>query len=138
MDLLEQLSKPQQQAVRLLKASLDYFNSYDGTGLFAGTARYAILEGRVTLCAAQARDLLHFWALLLRRMQWPVPPKSADGVILPLLEGDTEVLRVLANETASVVMIARAMHSADKETRKRIEQDDDEIFEQPTKEGQLW
>lgn len=136
--MVEQLSKPQQQAVRLLKASLDYFNSYDGTGLFAGTGRYAILEGRVGICAAQARDLVHFWALLLRRMQWPVPPKSADGVILPLLEGDTEVLRVLANETASVVMIARALHSADKETRKKIEQDDDEVFEKPIKEGQLW
>lgn len=69
-------------------------------------------------------------------MQWPVPPRSADGIILPLLEGSDDVLRVLANETASVVMIARALHSADKESRKKIEQEDD--FVKPLQEGALW
>lgn len=122
-----------------MKSSLDYFNSYDGTGLFSGTGRYAVLEGRVAICAAQARDMVHFWALLLRRMQWPVPPKSADAVILPMLIDDQgQTLRVLANETSSVVMLARAMHAMDKESRKRIEQEDDFVSSEPADGGKLW
>lgn len=99
---------------------MDCFNSADGEGLFTGTTRYATLAGRVEICASQARDLPQFWALLLRRMQWPVPPKSKDDAIVEALSSQQprDVLRVLATETASVITLARMMHDADKSARR--------------------
>ncbi len=41
----------------LVKLSLDCFNSADGTGLFAGVARYNVLEQRLPLAAIKARDM---------------------------------------------------------------------------------
>lgn len=103
-----------------LKHCLDCFNTYDGVGLFAGPGRYSVLAGRVEICAVQADSLPRFWALLLRRMSWPVPPKAADARLAELLN-DTDpgaTLRVLATETASCLSIARMVHSEDKATRK--------------------
>lgn len=101
---------------------MDCYNSHDGTGLFSGLARYGALAGRTELCAAQARDLPQFWALLLRRMQWPVPPKAADPLIVFALSAERPraVLRVLATETASIITLARMLHDEDKATRKAL------------------
>lgn len=98
------------------------FNSADGTGLFTGVARYHALQGRVEICAAQARDLTQFWALLLRRMQWPVPPKAADASIVAAISAPDPraVLRVLATESASIITLARMVHGADKAERKAL------------------
>ena len=119
-DLIKDLSHAQQRAIGLIKLSLDCFNSADGTGLFSGVERYAVLAGRVEICAAQARDLTQFWALLLRRMQWPVPPKGRDDAIVEALSAPQprEVLRVLATETASVITLARMLHDQDKSARR--------------------
>lgn len=99
---------------------MDCFNSADGEGLFTGTTRYATLAGRVEICATQARDLPQFWALLLRRMQWPVPPKAKDGAIVDALSAQhpRAVLRVLATETVSVITLARMLHDANKSSRR--------------------
>ena len=120
MELLEGLNETEKHAVRLIKSALDFYNAYDGTGLFSGPGRYAVLEGRVRIAAVQSRTLFEFWSRLLTKMQWPTPPKRADGVILPLLKhGDeTGVLRVLAEEAPSIVMLARAWHDEDKAARK--------------------
>ena len=106
--------------MNLIKASLDFYNAYDGTGLFTGPGRYAVLEGRVRIAAVQSRTLFEFWSRLLTKMQWPTPPKKADEVILPMLNHEDElgVLRVLAEETPSIVMLARAWHDEDKAARK--------------------
>lgn len=121
-DLLSSLSGPQQSAIRLIKTSLDCFNSADGTGMFSGVERYNVLAGRVEICAVQADSLPRFWALLLRRMQWPVPPKAADTAILQAISAPDahEVLRVLATETASVITLARMLHDQDKSARKAL------------------
>jgi hypothetical protein len=121
---LSTLSPPQQAAIRLIKLSLDCFNSADGTGLFAGVERYNVLAGRVEICAVQADSLPRFWALLLRRMQWPVPPKAADAAILDAISAldPHEVLRVLATETASVITLARMAHDQDKTARRMLRQ----------------
>jgi len=121
-DLILSLSKPQQAAIRLVQLSLDCYNSADGSGMFAGVERYNVLAGRVEISAVQARDLPQFWALLLRRMQWPVPPKSADPRILAAISATDarDVLRVLATETASVITLARMLHDKDKAARREL------------------
>lgn len=122
LDLLASLSPPQRSAIALLQLSLDCFNSYDGTGLFSGPGRYGVLAGRTEICAVQADNLPRFWALLLRRMQWPVPPKAADQRIVEALSTPNpgDVLRVLATETVSCITLARMLHDADKAVRKAL------------------
>lgn len=120
--LLDSLSQPQQDAIRLVKLSLDCFNSADGTGLFTGVNRYNTLEQRLPLAALKARSIFGFWAALLNIMKWPVPPKYADEKVVEALavSDPQQVLRTLATEAQAVVMIARMLHDADKATRRAI------------------
>ena len=113
--------------MRIIHTSLDCFNSRDGTGLFSGTERYPILAARVELCAVQARNVPEFWALLLRKMQWPVPPRKYDQRIADLfvIEDQAQVLRCLATEAASIVTIARMVHSSTKPAYTTDIEDDD-------------
>lgn len=122
IELLQTLSPPQRAAIGIIQLSLNCFNNADGTGLFAGVERYNVLAGRVEICAVQADSMVKFWALLLKRMQWPVPPKRADVLVVQALNVDSphEVLRVLATETASVITLARMMHDADKSTAREM------------------
>lgn len=124
-DLLQTLSPPQQAAINLVRLSLDCFNSADGTGMFTGVERYNVLAGRVEISAVQADSLPRFWALLLKRMQWPVPPKAADARILDAISApnDRDVLRALATETASIITLARMWHDQDKAARKALRSD---------------
>lgn len=121
-DLLESLAAPQRAAIDLVHLSLDCFNSVDGTGLFSGAERYGVLAGRIEISAVQADSLPKFWALLLRRMQWPVPPKLADGRILSAISAPDgrAVLRALATETASIITLARMAHDQGKAARKAL------------------
>lgn len=41
--------------------------------------------GRAEICAVQADNLTRFWALLLKRMQWMVPPKAMDEHLVEVL-----------------------------------------------------
>ena len=78
--------------------------------------------GRVEICAVQADNLTRFWALLLKRMQWPVPPKAADERLVRTLSvpDGSEVLRVLATETVSCITLARMLHDEGKALRKAL------------------
>lgn len=120
IDLIHQLSGPQQAAIELVRLGLDCFNSADGTGLFTGVERYNVLASRVEICAVQADSLPRFWALLLKRMQWQVPPKAVDQRIVDAISASDarDVLRALATETASIVMLARMLHDQDKAARR--------------------
>lgn len=93
--------------------------------MFAGVERYNVLAGRVEISAVQADSLPRFWALLLKRMQWPVPTKAADARILAAISApnDRDVLRALATETASVITLARMWHDQDKAARKALRAD---------------
>lgn len=119
-NLLQTLAPPQRAAIGVVKLALDCFNGADGTGMFTGVERYNVLAVRVEIAAVQADNLPRFWALLLRRMQWPVPPKWADERIVTALSASdgNEVLRVLATETASVITLGRMLHDARKESLK--------------------
>lgn len=120
--LFDSLTPPQQDAVSLVKLSLDCFNSADGAGMFSGVARYNVLEQRLPLAAIKARTMFGMWAGLLRIMQWPVPPKSADQRIAQalLVEHPAQTLRALATEAQAIVSLARMLHDADKAARKAL------------------
>lgn len=122
--LIEGLAPPQKSAIGIVKLALDCFNSGEGCGLFAGVERYNVLAGRVEICAVQADSLPRFWALLLRRMQWPVPPKAADSRIVHALlaTNPSAVLRTLATETSSLITLSRMLHDADKQARRGMRQ----------------
>lgn len=102
---------------------MDCFNSKDGAGLFTGVERYAVLAGRVEIAAVQADSLTRFWALLLRRMQWGVPPRHYDEAVLAAISADDgrAVLRVLATETASIITLARMAHDDGKALRREAQ-----------------
>lgn len=121
-ELLATLQPHQQQAITLLKISLDCFNGMDGTGLFKGVERYNVLSQRASLSAVQARDMHGFWACLLRKMQWPLPPKRMDSAVVEalLVEDAPKTLRCLATETVSLITLARMLHDEDKAKRKEF------------------
>lgn len=94
--------------------------------MFSGVERYNVLAGRVEISAVQADSLPRFWARLLKRMQWPVPPKAADARILAAISAPDgrDVLRALATETASIITLARMWHDQDKQSRRAIQEAD--------------
>lgn len=120
--LLAALTQPQRDAIAIIKLALDCYNSLDGAGLFTGTLRYNVLAARAEICAVQARDLHGFWSGLLRKMQWPMPPKRADALIVSAISSSEQpaVLRSLATETVSIITLARMLHDQDKATRKAL------------------
>lgn len=77
------------------------------------------------LCAVQARSLTEFWGILCRKMLWPTPPKRMDDEILSQLgaspKDGLDVMRVIAAQPASIVMLARYWHDEDKQERKELE-----------------
>lgn len=95
--------------------------------MFAGVTRYNVLAGRLEICAVQADNLPKFWALLLNKMRWPIPPKSADKLIVSAINvpDGNGVLRVIATETPSLITLARMMHDEDKAAKKLMLSDED-------------
>lgn len=94
----------------------------DGTGLFTGVSRYNVLAQRGMLAAVQSRDVHGFWACLLRKMQWPLPPKRMDQEVVKALMVDEpdKVLRSLGTETVSLITLARMLHDEDKARRREF------------------
>ena len=90
--------------------------------MFSGVERYAALAGRIEISAVQADSLPRYWALLLKRMRWPVPPKAADARILAAISAPDgrDILRALAMETASIITLARMAHDQDKQARREL------------------
>lgn len=111
--------------MKLTKTIIDCFNSRDGIGLFSGMSRYAVLEGRIQIAAAQAQSsLFRFWGILLKKMLWPTPPKRVDEEVLGLLStspDDRQVLKAILDEPSSIVMLARYWHTEDKQPREELE-----------------
>ena len=129
--LIDKLEPEQQSAINIIKLCLDCFNSADGMGLFSGVTRYNVLLSRLEICAVQADNLPKFWAILLKKMQWPMPPKGADSKIIDAVSvpNPDKVLRCIATETPSLITLARTLHDMDKETRRRLATEEREEFE---------
>lgn len=99
-----------------MKTTIDCFN---GIGMMTGVERYGTLESRLTICATAARKLTEFWGKLLVKMQWPVPPKKVDGMVLPLVTTDDEALergalKALREQPAMIIMLARCWREEEK------------------------
>lgn len=90
--------------------------------MFTGVTRYNVLAGRIEICAVQADSLPKFWALLLNKMRWPIPPKSTDSRILEAIsQPDAQgILKTLAAETPSIITLARMLHDQDKAANKNM------------------
>lgn len=93
--------------------------------MFTGVTRYNSLAQRLPLAAVQARDMHSFWAGLLRKMQWPVPPKKADQrIVETLCVSDARLtLKALATEAVSIITLARMLHDQDKKTRRELQEE---------------
>lgn len=115
-DLVSTLPQYQQDAISVIKTAIDCYNSVDGAGLFAGVDRYNNLLHRVEICAVQADNLPRFWALLLHKMCWEIPPRKMDARIIACLSANNaeDVLRCLSEEAASIVTLARMLHAEQK------------------------
>lgn len=101
-------------------------------------ARYHALEGRLTVVATQSRSLFEFWGILLRKMMWPTPPKRMDSEVIELIKkspDDRLVLKAIASQTASVVMLARYWHDETKAERRELEKEWREIEEAAKEAG---
>lgn len=116
--ILEGLTAAEKRAVALIKMSIDIYGGKNGTGRFSGVDRYPVLAGRIKLDAARSQSIRSFWDRLASSMQWPVPPTKYDLALLALItpHDDTEhaTLSALADGSMSIVMIARALHRADR------------------------
>lgn len=128
-ELVDNLPQHQKDAIAIIKLALDCYNSLDGSGLFTGMERYSQLQARTEMSAVQSQSLFEFWSVLLKRMMWQLPPKSADKLITDAITGkdDRAVLNTLANDTASIISIARMLHDDDKKTRKALRAEMDKI-----------
>lgn len=131
--LFETLTPHEQRAVRLLKAMLDSHNTRDGVGLFTGISRYAVLEERCRLTAIRCRTVRQWWSLASRTLKLPMTPTRLDGLILSLLDGDDDdaVLSALSDQTSALVMIARALHTEDKDARKALAAESRDALNEP-------
>lgn len=136
-DLVSQLSPQEQAAINIIRLSLNCFNSAEGIGMFSGVTRYNVLAGRLEICAVQADSLPKFWALLLSKMRWPMPPKAMDRQILQAISADDAngVLRVIAMETASLITLARMLHDEDKAAKRLPQISEEEIADPFGKEA---
>lgn len=105
--------------------------------MFSGVTRYNVLAGRLEICAVQADSLPKFWALLLSKMRWPMPPKAMDRQILQAISADDAngVLRVIAMETASLITLARMLHDEDKAAKRLPQISEEEIADPFGKEA---
>lgn len=130
MKILEMLSQPQKDAVKIIQVSLDCYNSKDGIGLFTGVERYNVLANRVGLVAVQSRDMASFWAKLVSKMLWQMPPKKFDQMVFDALSvsDPAATLKALATETVSIVSIARMMHDKSKKERAAIREESAEDY----------
>jgi len=128
MDLQEfNLNKAEEMAVRYYQFILDCYNSKDGTGLFTGMTRYTVLQERVILAATESQNLHDFWCNVTRIMKFYAVPKAADERLSNfwLLETNLqrEIIDVFINHTAMVNVLARQLHTDNKEERKLMQQE---------------
>lgn len=124
--------------MRLVKTTIDCFNSRDGMGRFSGMNRYNHLEAMLPIVATQAGgNMSRFWGLLLKKMMWPVPPKRMDEEILPLLRSESphEVLKAITEQPGSVVMLARFWHTQDKDANRVTDEEWQQVIASKTEEA---
>ncbi len=117
------LDPGQREAVELMQIFIRVYGRGDGTGLFCGVTRYAVLEARTRLAATQSRTPLEFASRLMRSMQWPVPPSKEDAAIFDALSTEcaAPMLATLMRDTAAIVMLARHTLREERDDKRMLE-----------------
>ena len=118
--IIEKLRPPERRAVALVGLIVKMRGGIEGQGAFTGPGRYGVLSARMRLCAERAASVREFWDKLCRRMLWEVAPQSYDDAALELIgpdADDADVLRALADNTQSIIMIARSLLRRDRKPR---------------------
>jgi hypothetical protein len=109
------LTEAQKNAVAIMKTFLDCYNSKDGTGMFSGISRYQILAARTEITATQSQSIFEFWAKLTSKMLINIHPAKLDNIIKAAISScGVESLRPLSTETASIIALARMLHTEQK------------------------
>lgn len=110
-DLLQPLKFSEYVACTLVCILIDLYNSLEGTGLFSGMNRYAMLETRIHSASVRASNLARFWSLVTRDLQLPIQSVANDELVIqfyrlpaPLQES---VITVLTEQYRAIVTIAR-------------------------------
>lgn len=104
------LAPAERRALALVGLMLRLHGGRDGEGLFSGVSRYAVLEQRLRLAAERSRTIRQLWDLTARMMRWGIGPQRHDAEVLALIAAgadERDVLRALADNAQSLVMIAR-------------------------------
>lgn len=127
--MIDSLPKHQQIAVRLTALLIGAYNSKDGTGMFSGPERYAVLSQRMPLAAAQSSSILSFVGKCQKLMRWPAMRQDKDTALHDFVDsGDQHlVLDALATEGTAIVSIARLLAKQEKPTR--------DLFDAPLPDG---
>lgn len=118
--IIDGLSPTEQRAVAVVGLIIKMRGGHEGQGAFTGPGRYGVLSARLRLCAERAASVREFWDKLCRRMLWEMAPQSYDAAVLDLIapsNDDADVLRALADNTQSIIMIARSMLRRDRDAR---------------------
>lgn len=125
-DLFHELSSAEFLATLIVRLFCDAYGRGEGTGLFKGTERYALLETRVRASAVRASSLRGLWNRLAEALQCPVAPSALDADLLRLFAlprvVQVAVLRCLTDEFRSVVMLARLWSGEHKAQDERYAQ----------------
>lgn len=113
-ELLRDLPAAEFVGVAMVRLFCGLYGGGDGTGLFAGTGRYEMLETRLRSAAVRAVSLRALWNRITHDLQCPIAPADADPALLELfaLPGalQSAVLRACVREYRSLVMLARYWH----------------------------
>lgn len=116
---INMLNAPQFFAVVMLHEFINAYATGDGIGLFEGKERYRRLENRAVQQAVKAQSVFEWWGGLANAMQVGVSlrgdrPERYNLLAMPSALAQL-ALRELVNNSASVMMLARAWHGASDE-----------------------
>lgn len=110
------LSSVEYVAIALVKLAITMYNSKDGTGLFTGQTRYAMLQGRIGSSATRTTTIREFWSVLCKDMLFDIAPMSYDGVLIKFFSlpigFQRLVIGYLAREYQIATTIARGWNTS--------------------------
>lgn len=137
--MIDSLPTHQKTAVRLAALLIGAYNSKDGTGMFSGPERYAVLSQRMPIAAAQSSSILSFVGRCQKLMRWPSMRQEKDKALEAFISCADQhlVLDSIANEGTAIVSIARLIAKQEKPTRDLFDAQSPDGFEDNFEEKTL-
>lgn len=110
-ELAKQLTLPEFIATAMARQFIDLYSSRDGTGLFSGIDRYAMLESRLKNAAIRSQKLHSAWSNLVGGLRVPIHfGKDDENVAMFWLLPQSiqyQVLAAITENARSIISIAR-------------------------------